>query len=171
MISYRLLIFTAVCAAIWSAARATAAWRLESLGEPVLNHAIPSSHMWSEGNLIYGEAPDPLAGENFGPFFVYDATRQQTIYSGNADIHTGFRNIIVDLAGNAYFSVNTTGLARYSPASNAVEVLPVTLPGKLRASTPQATNGWMYGATDSPRKLFRFHPGSNSVEELGDAWG
>ena len=171
MNTQHLLLVGALCGAIAFADASATAWQLESLGEPVLNHAIPSSQMWSEGNLLYGEAPDPLADGNYGPFFVYDATRGETIYSGNADIHTGFRNIIVDRAGNAYFSVNTNGLAKYSPISNAVQVLPVTLSGKLRASTRQAADGWIYGATDNPRKLFRFHPGSNVVQELGDAWG
>ena len=146
---------------------------LESLGVPLPQHGIPSTNMWPEGNLLYGEAT--LAhtdGSSEGPFTVYDVSKRQLVYSGNADIHTGFRNIMVDKEGNAYFSVNTRGLAKYSPSTNQVTVLPITpLPGYLRASTRQAANGWIYAATNSPYTLFRFHPQTNAVETLGAAWG
>ena len=144
---------------------------LESLGEPIPFHGIPSTNMWRAGNLLYGEAVDPTIDGNKGPFFVYDITTGEVIYAGNEDIHTGFRNIMVDHQGNAYFSVNTKGLAKYDPQTNNVNVLPVTLPGVLRASTHQSAAGWIYGATDKPRMLFRFRPTTNELENLGEAWG
>ena len=62
-------------------------------------------------------------------------------------------NIMVDRQGNAYFSVNTNGLAKYDVSTNTVSVLPLTFPsgGSLSASTRQAANGWFYGATNIPR--------------------
>jgi|GEM_PF-524695 len=142
---------------------------LQSLGEPLPEYGLPSTNMW--GNLLYAEVVGPSSDPDEGPFVVYDVNQRQVIYSGNADIHTGFRNIMVDRQGNAYFSVKAKGLARYSPQTNQVTVLDVALPGRLRASTRQAADGWIYGATDTPdNQLFRYHPESNKVEQLGTAW-
>ncbi len=144
-----------------------------SLGEPLATFHIPSTAMWPAGHLLYAEADGSDTTGNIGPFLVYNVLTRQLIYSGNSDIHTGYRCIAVDRAGNAYFSVNTTGLAKYDPASNAVTVLSVTLPGFLRAATRQTASGWIYGATDGgpTERLFRFHPETGLVEDLGDAGG
>ena len=63
----------------------------------------PSTNLWREGNLLYGGAVE--GGTSRGPFYVYDLTTRSVKYRGNADIHTGFRNIAVDARGNAYVSV------------------------------------------------------------------
>jgi hypothetical protein len=133
-------------------------------------HMTPSTNLWREGNLLYGEAVE--GGTNQGPFYVYDLTSRSVKYSGNADIHTGFRNIAVDALGNAYFSVNTNGLARYDPRTNAVTVLPVAFAGgSLRASTREASSGWMYLATTRPERLYRFRPSTGALEDLGSLPG
>ncbi len=143
---------------------------LESLGVSIPGVGVPSTNMW--GTLLYGEAVVPGEGEKVGPFFVYDVERREVIYSGEDDIHTGFRTIAVDDDGNAYFSVNVTGLARYSPATNSVDVLPVTLSASLRAATRRAADGWIYGATNrGDDRIFRFQPETNTIEDLGPAWG
>jgi hypothetical protein len=143
---------------------------LESLGVPLDRHMTPSTNLWREGNLLYGEA---VEGEtDRGPFYVFDLTTRSVKYSGNADIHTGFRNIAVDARGNAYFSVNTSGLARYDPRTNAVTVLPVAFTGgSLRASTREAASGWMYLATARPDRLYRFRPSTGALEDLGSLPG
>jgi hypothetical protein len=143
---------------------------LESLGVPLDMHMTPSTNLWREGNLLYGEAVE--GGTRRGPFYVYDLTTQSVKYSGNADIHTGFRNIAVDARGNAYFSVNTSGLARYDPRTNAVTVLPAAFAGgSLRASTREASSGWMYLATTRPHRLYRFRPSMGALEDLGSLPG
>lgn len=143
-----------------------------SLGEPLVNYHIPSTAFWPEGHLLYGEADDSGTNQsNVGPFFAYNVQTRQLLYAGNDDIHTGYRCIAVDRSGNAFFSVNTTGLAKYDPRSNTVTVLSVTLPGFLRAATRQTADGWIYGATQSPQKLFRFRPDTEALEILGDAGG
>ncbi|MGH7565624.1 MAG: FG-GAP-like repeat-containing protein [Gemmatimonadota bacterium] len=130
----------------------------------------PSTNLWREGNLLYGEAVE--GGTHRGPFYVYDLTTRSVKYSGNADIHTGFRNIAVDARGNAYFSVNTSGLARYDPRTNTVTVLPVAFAGgSLRASTREAASGWMYLATARPNRLYRFRPSTEALEDLGSLPG
>ncbi|HUF90110.1 MAG TPA: CRTAC1 family protein [Gemmatimonadota bacterium] len=144
--------------------------KLESLGVPLDGHMTPSTNLWREGNLLYGEAVE--GGTNRGPFYVYDLTTRSVKYSGNADIHTGFRNVAVDARGNAYFSVNTTGLARYDPRTNAVTVLPVAFAGgSLRASTREASSGWMYMATARPNQFYRFRPSTGALEDLGELPG
>ena len=144
--------------------------KLESLGVPLEMHMTPSTNLWREGNLLYGEAVE--GGTRRGPFYVYDLRSRAVKYSGNADIHTGFRNIAVDGRGNAYFSVNTSGLARYDPRTNVVTVLPVAFAGgSLRASTREASSGWMYLATARPNRLYRFGPSTGVLEDLGDLPG
>ncbi|HET6360752.1 MAG TPA: CRTAC1 family protein [Gemmatimonadota bacterium] len=139
---------------------------IESLGVPLDMHMTPSTNLWREGNLLYGEAVE--GGTNRGPFYVYDLTSGSVQYSGNSDIHTGFRNIAVDARGNAYFSVNTTGLARYDPRSNSVTILSAAFgSGFLRASTGETSSGWMYLATAQPNRLYRFRPSTEVLEDLG----
>ncbi|MDX1624226.1 MAG: CRTAC1 family protein [Gemmatimonadota bacterium] len=143
---------------------------LESLGVPIDEHMTPSTNLWREGNLLYGEAVE--AGEKRGPFYAYDLTTRSVKYRGNGEIHTGFRDIAVDARGNAYFSVDETGLARYDPRTNEVTVLPVSFTaGFLRASTREAEDGWMYLATARPDGFYRFRPSTGTLEELGDLPG
>jgi len=145
---------------------------LESLGTAVPRAGIPTTNMWSDGGLLYIEAVDPQAETKRGPFVAYDVAQRRVVYSGNEDIHTGFRCIAVDRDGNAYFSVNETGLAKYDPRANTVTVLPVRLSASLRAATRQAADGWIYGATNTPdNRLFRFRPQTNELEDIGTAWG
>jgi N-acetylneuraminic acid mutarotase len=145
--------------------------RVESLGEPLAGFHIPSTAMWPEGHLLYAEADGSDTAGNRGPFLVYDVWTRQLVYAGNDDMHTGYRCIAVDRSGRAYFSVYTNGLAMYDPALNTAVVINVTLPGLFRAATRPTADGWIYGATDNPERLIRFHPDTLVVEDLGDAGG
>jgi len=82
---------------------------LESLGVPLSGMGIRSTNMWTDGNLLYGEALDPDTEANKNPFFADDVTMQKAVHIDTAheDIHLHQRNIMVDSEGNAYFSVNT----------------------------------------------------------------
>jgi hypothetical protein len=151
----------------------TASSALESLGVPMARMGTPSTNMWTEGNLFYGEALDPATGK--APFYAYDITRQKVVFVDTAhqDIHDHQRNIMVDREGNAYYSVNTNGLARYNPRTNSVTVLRHKLPNFLRASTRESSSGWIYGASgqSAPTDLFRFNPKQDVLEVLGPSWG
>lgn len=146
---------------------------LESLGVPMPGLGIPSTNMWAEGNLLYGEAVDPATGD--APFFAYDLTTRQVIHVDTAhqDINDKQRNIMVDSQGNAYFSVNHNGIARYDRESNSVSVLSHTLPNFLRASAGETADGWIYGASgqSGPKDLFRYNPRQDRLEVLGPSWG
>jgi hypothetical protein len=134
---------------------------------------IPSTNMWAEGGLLYGEAVNPATGD--APFFAYDLTTRQVIHVDTAhqDINDKQRNIMVDSAGNAYFSVNHNGIARYDRESNSVSVLSHNLPNFLRASAGETADGWIYGASgqSGPKDLFRYHPQQDRMEVLGPSWG
>ena len=86
--------------------------QLESVGVPISRHGIPSTNIWREGNLLYGEAVDPAT--KTGPFYAYDISQQKVIHvdTAHASIHDKQRNIMVDKEGNAYFAVNKNGLAK-----------------------------------------------------------
>jgi hypothetical protein len=146
---------------------------LESLGVPMFRMGVPSTNMWTEGNLLYGEALDPATGK--APFFAYDLTTQKVVHVDTAheNIHDHQRNIMVDREGNAYFGVNSNGLAKYDPRTNSVSVLRHKLPNFLRASTRESASGWIYGASgqSAPTDLFRFNPKRDVLEVLGASWG
>ncbi|HEU0022198.1 MAG TPA: VCBS repeat-containing protein, partial [Dehalococcoidia bacterium] len=158
----------------WTAAQGQSTGSaLESLGVPMPGLGIPSTNMWAEGNLLYGEAVDPATGD--APFFAYDLSTRQLVHVDTAhqDINDKQRNIMVDSAGNAYFSVNHNGIARYDRESNSVSVLSFTLPNFLRASVRETASGWIYGASGqgAPNDLFRYNPEQDRLEVLGPSWG
>ncbi len=143
----------------------------ESLGVPLPGFTIPATNSWPEGGLLYALAVE--GGTDSGPFMVYDINQRTVIYSGNQNIVTNHRMIAVDKSGNAYFSVNGNGLAKYDPSTNSVSVLPVTFAsgGWMRAATRETEDGWIYGVTRKPEKVFRFNPNTVQLQEVGTAWG
>lgn len=91
----------------------------------------------------------------------------------------GSRNLVLDAAGNCYFSTSDGTLARYSPADNRVTRTRVQLPpapgaapGKsggrfLRASTRPAKDGRLFAMTQAGA-LFAFDPKAETVTDLGE---
>ncbi len=123
---------------------------------------------WSEGGLLYAEAADPF-GQKTGEFVVLDAATGDTVFSDGSAEHGGYRAIAVDAEGGAWITWDDTSLARYDPASNALEPTDVTMPGTtLRAATRSAADGTIYAVTDEPPVFFALEP-DGAVRELGSA--
>ncbi len=73
--------------------------------------------------------------------------------------------------GRAYYSIGSGRLAVYDPATGSVEENSATIPGPtIRAATPPAPDGTVYGVTDLPAELFALSP-DGSVRNLGPAAG
>lgn len=145
---------------------------LEALGVPVDRHGQPSLSGAPSYGLLYGEAVDPkLKPEgNKGPFFVYDVVAEEVIYQADGN-HDGYRNVMVDEDGRAYFSVGDNRLAVYDPSTNDVSEFDAEMPGVwLRASTTPLPDGKLFGATRDPDRFFIMSP-SGEIEDLGDAAG
>lgn len=154
--------------------------RLDPYGEslaplevPVDRHGQASLAASSAHGLVYGEAVDPILkaeGENKGPFFVYDVESEEVIFENDAS-HVGYRNILVDGDGVAYFSLGQGRLAVYDPETNGLETHGELLPGDwVRASTAPTADGRVFGVTREPDRFFVMEP-TGEIVDLGEARG
>ena len=147
---------------------------IDPLTVPVDQHGQASLAGWAQGGLVYGEAIDPILRARDieqGPFFAYDVLRQEVVFRGPDTPHVGYRNMMVDLQGRAYYSMGGGELAVYDPASNQLATHPQTMPADwLRASTAAAADGRIMGVTDEPYTFFVLHP-SGEIQTLGPAQG
>lgn len=146
---------------------------LQALDVPIDLHGIPSLAGAPPLGLVFGEAVDPIAraaGEEDGPFFVYDVEAEEVIYE-DSEGHVGYRNIMVDQRNRAFFALGNGRLAMYDPETNAVGRHPHDLPGDwLRASTAPAPDGRIYGVTRDPDRFFVMEP-TGEINDLGEAAG
>jgi len=145
----------------------TASHDLVILDVPVPGHGLPSLAGAQDGTVLYGEAVDPTRNGKNGQFFAYDTrTGESTVVGGP---HKGFRSVLVDAAGRAYFSAGDGVLRMYDAATREVIDHPDTLPGDwLRASTQPATDGTVYGVTRQPDVFFAMSP-DGAIREIGPA--
>ncbi len=147
---------------------------IDPLSVPVDQHGQASLAGWAEGGLLYGEAIDPvLMNEDIeqGPFFVFDMVSEEMVFQGPDSPHVGFRNLIVDAEGRAYYSIGGGQLAVYDPSSNEISTHPHDMPADwLRASTAPAPDGRIAAVTDEPYTFFVLHP-SGEIQTLAPARG
>lgn len=144
------------------------------LGAPVERHGIPSLAGSLDGRYVFGEAIDPLLEVDDidqGPFFVFDTQAGEVIFEGPSTPHAGYRNVMVDLNGRAYYAIGGGQLAVWDPATNEITTHSSTLPGEmLRASTAPTADGRIFGVTDDENEMFVMSP-SGEIEGLGPARG
>lgn len=142
-----------------------------SLGTPIPKHGVPSLTGWTKGGLLYGEAVNPEVQPKRGPFFVYDIRARKVVFQADPDNHVGFRNMMVDGEGRAWFSAGDGRLQVWDPSTRKLEESDVRLPGDwVRASTRPAADGTVYGVTKQPATFFALHP-DGKVQVLGAAKG
>lgn len=144
---------------------------VEDLGIPFPRYGIPSLAASPERGLLYGEAVDVSVGgsgeEKSGIFFVYDLRARKVVHQNEVLPHVGFRNILVDGRGDAYYAAGNRQLNRYDAERSTVLPFPAALPGQwLRASTRAAKDGSVYGVTREPDALFVLTP-EGEIRELG----
>ena len=147
---------------------------IDRMTVPVDQHGQASLAGWAKGGLIYGEAIDPVLrsqGMEQGPFFAYDVTSETVAFQGPPTPHVGYRNVMVDQGGHAYYSIGGGQLADYDPASNSLSTHPHDMPADwLRASTAPAPDGRIAAVTDEPYTFFVLQP-SGEIQTLGPARG
>jgi DNA-binding beta-propeller fold protein YncE len=146
--------------------------QVTSLGVPISKHGVPSLAGSPDGKMLYGEALDPLAGERAGLFFAYDIAQRKVVFQMDkpADVK-GYRNVLVDGSGKAWFSVGDGEVAIYDPATNTATTSNVKIPGVyLRASTRPAPDGTVYGITSQPDVLFKI-TSDGQLHEMGPVRG
>ena len=147
---------------------------LSPLGVPVDLHGQASLASAPTLGLVFGESIDPVLkeqGVDQGPLFVYDVEQEKIVFLGPESPHVGFRSILVDSRGRAYYSVGDGKLAIYDPESGELGTHPATLPGNwLRAVTKVADDGSVYGVTREPDVFFALRP-NGEIVDLGAAEG
>jgi hypothetical protein len=147
---------------------------LQALEVPVHNHGQASLAASPAHGLLYGEAADPIKkdkGEPPGPFFAYDPSDQEIIFEGAIEPHVGFRSILVDEDGVAYWSIGGGELQTYDPATGHSTTHGWSMPGDwLRAVTAPSPDGSVYGVTREPDVFFVMGP-DGEITNLGEALG
>lgn len=147
---------------------------LKPLDVPVEFHGQASMASAPQLGVVYGEAIDPiLRGEGIerGPFFTYDVIAEEVVYTGPDEPHVGYRSILVDANGVAYYSIGDGQLQTFDPVTGDSATHDSRLPGDwLRATSVPGPDGSVYGVTREPDRLFRMDP-DGSIEALGDALG
>lgn len=150
---------------------------ITNLGVPVPRHGVPTLAASPDGTLLFGEAPDPLAeleeGGKRGLFFVYDLRARKVLFQmDKPDGAPGYRSILVDARGRAWFSVGDGQVAIYDPATNTAETSGAAIPGEfLRAATGPAPDGTVYGVTEGEVPTFFKVDRDGKLETMGPARG
>jgi hypothetical protein len=146
---------------------------ITNLGVPVPQHGIPTLAGSLDGKLIFGEAAVADAPPQRGEFFVYDVAAGKVVFQqDNPDGAPGYRNILVDGSGKAWFSVGDGQLAVYDPATNSVTDSTESIPGSfLRASSHPAPDGTVYGVTQGDTQTFFKVSPDGTFTDMGAARG
>lgn len=141
---------------------------------PVEFHGQASLAGHQDAGLIYGEAVDPVVkgdGIDRGPFFVYDLGSGETVFTGPDEPHVGYRAILVDDDGSAYYSIGDGELQRYDPVTSESTEHDSRMPGEwLRAATSPGPDGSVYGVTREPDQFFAM-TADGDITDLGQAVG
>ena len=146
---------------------------LQPVAIPAPERGIPSLASNGAG-LIYGEIVDPLVSDDLFPsggFVVYDVTSGQVVRTAEDPVHDGFRNILVDEQGSAWFARDGGQLLRYDPAADETSEVDVDLGGMLRASTRPTADGTVFAVTQDPDRFLAIDPAGPVVRPLGEALG
>ncbi|MGI9492168.1 MAG: hypothetical protein ACR2QF_07205 [Geminicoccaceae bacterium] len=150
-----------------------ASQQLINLGVPMPKMGSPSTQMWSERGLFYGEANHPVTRDSDWPegklFWVYALAEQQVVFQSEQLIdHGSGREIAVDRDGRAYYSGAGRDLLRYDPDTNAEQLISAfPHAGKLRAATGPAPDGKIFMTTNKDNRAYLFDPQSTAFEDLG----
>jgi hypothetical protein len=141
-----------------------------SLGVPMPGYGIPSLAGSAEHGLLYGEAVEP-ADSKQGLFFVFDLETSEVIFEMDKGDTRGYRSVLVDAEGRAHFSTGVGQLHVYDPETNEATQSQARLPGEwLRAASPPAPDGTVYGVTREPDTLFALRP-TGEIDDLGPVRG
>ncbi|MEM8619114.1 MAG: VCBS repeat-containing protein [Actinomycetota bacterium] len=143
-----------------------------ALGVPVEDHGTPSMAGSAASTVLFGEAVDPESSPDAGVLFSYDTATGESTILDDSPAHVGFRAMAIESDGAVLFSSPEGHLTRWSPSTGEMTELPDPIPGRfLRAATPPAPDGTIYGITNRPdNKFFALRP-DGSIDELGEAPG
>jgi sugar lactone lactonase YvrE len=159
--------------------------RGERLGAIVPGQGLPTSLLDPQRMILYGIAVYS------GDFVAYDLEARRIRYRGSGDQQEGDRNLMLDAAGNCYFSTKQGALARYSPETNRVALTRAKLPalsrhlpgneamgklgnwkiGKLGNEGQEPEPAWLPVSTGEPRDEGYFLRASTRPAKDGQIFG
>lgn len=102
--------------------------------------------------------------------FALDLATKKVVFQG-PDGSVGLnRNFALANDGAVYFNGKDGEIWKYDPKTHAIAKTGSTFPPKaegMRASTAESKDGWIYGCTMTPGRLFRYAPAKDKLEMLG----
>ena len=137
------------------------------LGIPVSLWGTPSTRLWSNGMLLYGEFQNVERTEI--DFVAIDVRSGEVIYRGGHDggLADQPRAFFVDRDGKAYYGNGGGTLEVFDPDARSVRPFPQRMPGEaLRRTTRPTGSGEMYGVTKAEHRLFRLDPEAQTITPL-----
>jgi hypothetical protein len=146
---------------------------LANLGVPVAHHGIPSLTISLDGRLLFGEAADPDPASSKGVFFVYDLNQRKVVFQMEKPTGApGYRCVLVDGSGKAWFSTGEGEVSTYDPTANSVTKSDQRIPGEfLRADSRPSPDGTVYGVTQGETPTFFSISKDGRMTTMGPARG
>jgi sugar lactone lactonase YvrE len=107
------------------------------------------------------------AGGGNALFAINLSTRQPVLQTEDGVV-TQNRNFMLAADGSVYFN-GRGGFWRANPHTGEVTQTKSALPngGNVRGSTRESSDGYIYGVTYRPGRMFRYHPGRDELTMLG----
>lgn len=142
---------------------------IASLDTMISGFGVPSLAVTQDGRFLFAEGAEPET--DHGVFVARDLTTGEEVFRDEDPTHTGFRALLVDREGRAYYSIGAGRLKRYDPISGEAEELTDRMPGEfLRAVTAPDDNGLVVAVTQDEPEFFTLDS-QGSIETLGKAPG
>jgi hypothetical protein len=136
------------------------------LGVTIDGWQTPSTNMWREGGILYGEAN--TFGSDDVRFWAYDVAAGEMIHTGDP-VPRGNRNIAVDSLGRAYYGDGP--LYRFEPSTREETTVAGYPGGLLRASSRPRADGSLVLITDSGDEAYLFDPAAGTFEHIASMTG
>lgn len=142
---------------------------IASLDTMIPGFGVPSLAISQDGRFLFAEGAEPDTDQ--GVFVARDLISGEEIFRDTDPGHTGFRALLVDDQGRAYYSISAGQLKRFDPISGQAEELTDRMPGEfLRAVTRPDDNGLVVAVTQDEPMFFTLDS-QGSIEALGEAPG
>jgi hypothetical protein len=126
----------------------------------------PTTELDRARNIWYGNL-EGKTGHDSIALTAVDLGSGRVIYQSPHDAVHADRNLALARDGAVYFN-GLNGLWKYDPATKSIAATRSAFPaGTMRSSTAESRQGFIYGTTMNPGRLFRYAPAQDKLEMLG----
>lgn len=130
-----------------------------------------------ERNILYCCLEGKIDPPSSAALAAFDLEKPGFVYESAADEIVADRNMALDKNGVVYFNGKGGKLWKYDPRTTQISPTGIGFPKlkdegveaqpTMRSSTIESKDGWIYGTTMGPGRLFRYRPSENKIELLG----